>query len=199
MTREEREIAVKEFKEWRDSYYNKNKLPATMFIEEAIKALEEEPIYYPPCIDCNKKMDEIRHAYDKLKEQEPSRDMEEIAEVINCDADAEAKCRMISNILTAKPHYFEKQELSGDLINRQAVISMQYRIDDSATLSTRDVVNVDDIESLPSVNPQERTGHWDSRTCKCSECGYQIAFSEYAERKYKFCPDCGADMRGADS
>ena len=39
-------------------------------------------------------------------------------------------------------------------------------------------------------------GHWDSRTCKCSECGYQIAFSEYAERKYNFCPNCGADMRG---
>lgn len=32
---------------------------------------EQEPSYYPPCIDCNKKMDEIRRAYDKLKEQEP--------------------------------------------------------------------------------------------------------------------------------
>lgn len=41
---------------------------------------------------------------------EPSRDMEEIEEIINCDADAETKCKMISNILTAKPHYFEKQE-----------------------------------------------------------------------------------------
>lgn len=39
-----------------------------------------------------------------------------------------------------------------------------------------------------------KTGHWDSRTCKCSECGYQIAFSEYAERKYKYCPNCGAKM-----
>lgn len=40
----------------------------------------------------------------------PSRDMEEIEEIINCDADAETKCKMISNILTAKPHYFEEQE-----------------------------------------------------------------------------------------
>jgi hypothetical protein len=46
----------------------------------------------------------------KALEQEPCRDMEEIAEVINCDADAETKCKMISNILTAKPHYFEEQE-----------------------------------------------------------------------------------------
>ena len=40
--------------------------------------------------------------------KESSRDMEEIEEVINCDADAETKCKMISYILTAKPHYFEK-------------------------------------------------------------------------------------------
>lgn len=46
-------------------------------------------------------------------------------------------------------------------------------------------------------NREQKIGHWDSRTCKCSECGYQIAFSEYAERKYKYCPNCGADMRGA--
>ena len=46
----------------------------------------------------------------KVLEQQPSKDMEEIEEVINCDADAETKCKMISNILTAKPHYFEKQE-----------------------------------------------------------------------------------------
>lgn len=43
-----------------------------------------------------------------------------------------------------------------DCISRQAVLSMQYRIDDSATLSTRDVVNVDDIEDLPSVTPQQK-------------------------------------------
>lgn len=42
-----------------------------------------------------------------------------------------------------------------DAISRQAVLDLQYRIDDSATLSTRDVVNVEDIEDLPSVNPQE--------------------------------------------
>lgn len=33
------------------------------------------------------------------------------------------------------------------------------------------------INELPSVNPQEpKTGYWDSRTCECSECGYQICF-----------------------
>lgn len=43
----------------------------------------------------------------KVLEQEPCRDTEEIAEVIKSDVDAEIKCKMISNILTAKPHYFK--------------------------------------------------------------------------------------------
>lgn len=38
------------------------------------------------------------------------RNIEEIAEVMKCDADADTKCRMISNILNAKPHYFKSQE-----------------------------------------------------------------------------------------
>ena len=42
--------------------------------KEIEQALSQEPTYYPPCIDCNKKMDEIRRAYDKLKEQEPCED-----------------------------------------------------------------------------------------------------------------------------
>lgn len=49
-----------------------------------------------------------------------------------------------------------EQESCDDSISRQAVLSMQYRIDDSATLSTRDVVNVDDIEDLPPVTPKPR-------------------------------------------
>ena len=50
-----------------------------------------------------------------------------------------------------------------DLIERQAALDMQYRIDDSATLSTRDVVNVEDIEGLPSVHAEPRTEHWIDR------------------------------------
>lgn len=50
----------------------------------------------------------------KALEQEPSRDIEEIEEVMNCDADAETKCKMISNILTAKLHYFDDTQESED-------------------------------------------------------------------------------------
>ena len=110
-----------------------------------------------------------------------------------------------------KNHY--KKEPGGDLISRQAVLEKQYRIDDSATLSTRDVVNADDIEDLPLVNPPRlKTGHWveeninGGRKVFCSECGYPPPF-EYVSsgdvysasgygviNKTKFCPNCGARM-----
>ena len=37
-------------------------------LDMAIKALEQEPVFFPPCQDCNTKMNEIRRAYDKLQE-----------------------------------------------------------------------------------------------------------------------------------
>lgn len=49
----------------------------------------------------------IREWMKIIAEQEPNRDIEEIAEIMKSDTDAETKCKMISNILTAKPHYFE--------------------------------------------------------------------------------------------
>ena len=52
--------------------------------------------------------------------EELSRDMEEIEELINCDTDAKTKCKIISNILTAKPHYFKvlKEEPCTDVLDR---------------------------------------------------------------------------------
>ena len=60
-----------------------------------------------------------RDMFEIIEDVEPcdnvtGRDIKEISEIMKCDADAETKCKMISNILTAKPHYFEKQEMSED-------------------------------------------------------------------------------------
>ena len=41
-------------------------------VHMASNALKQEPVYFPPCVDCNTKMNEIREAYDNLKKQEPS-------------------------------------------------------------------------------------------------------------------------------
>ena len=37
-------------------------------------------------------------------------------------------------------------------------------------------------------------GHWTSQNWRCSICDY-IA----SDRRWKFCPNCGADMRGDDN
>ena len=50
----------------------------------------------------------------KSSKKELSKDMKEINEVINCDTDAETKCKMISDILTSKPHYFDETHESED-------------------------------------------------------------------------------------
>lgn len=36
-------------------------------IDMAIKALKQEPIYYPPCQDCHTKVNEIVRAYNNVK------------------------------------------------------------------------------------------------------------------------------------
>ena len=39
----------------------------------------------------------------------------------------------------------------GRLVDADALLEKQYRIDDGATLSTRDVVNVEDVEDAPTI------------------------------------------------
>lgn len=82
-------------------------------IIEGLKLLEDNMVHFDELqndkgewIDVHELLFETISAL----EQEPSRDMEEIAEIMKCDADAETKCKMISNVITAKPHYFKEQE-----------------------------------------------------------------------------------------
>lgn len=64
--------------------------------------------FYPPCEDCNKKMDEIRRAYDKLQDR-PTEWTREFAEWVareifddmweyNKDAFAEIACRKLAKL-----------------------------------------------------------------------------------------------------
>ena len=58
---------------------------------------------------------------------------------------------------------------------------------------------IDYIEQLPTVKPQERTGHWnlfhttehgmkEDSYFKCDRCNYE------SYKEYNFCPNCGAKM-----
>ena len=106
-----------------------------------------------------------------------------------------------------------KQEPSGDLVNRQAVLDGIEELKRSPWCTDKrngyeyliaealDVVKDLCIKQEPSVNPQEpKTGHWiadvdkwgDVVTTingyKCSECG------EFNADKDNYCPNCGCLM-----
>ena len=59
------------------------------------------------------------------------------------------------------------------------------------------------VRDLPSAEPERKTGRWKMEPDPygffdeipvCSECGRTTKMRE----TYKFCPNCGADMRGND-
>ena len=89
----------------------------------------------------------------------------------------------------------------GEYIKKEDVLKLQYRIDDSATLSTRDVVDVDDIEDLPTYSfPDREKGEWEhdesDNSVMCKKCGCFLYPSDISDGEAHFCPNCGADMRG---
>ena len=76
-----------------------------------------------------------------------------------------------------------------DVVSRQAV----YEILDGNW--NTDFLRAE-VEKLPSVRPQEQTGHWIGvnpmvDTLICSECGENIISEEF---KSNYCPNCGAKM-----
>ena len=87
-----------------------------------------------------------------------------------------------------------------DLISRQAAI-------DAIFGRSHEIIKMR-IGNLPSAQP-ERKGKWiemgtnkdGTHSIRCSKCGggYKTrghARSIATKAKYKFCPNCGADMRG---
>lgn len=52
------------------------------------------------------------------------------------------------------------------------------------------------LEYMPSAQP-ERDGKWiynSPTTMKCDRCGFAI--KDWDWHRFKYCPNCGADMRG---
>ena len=91
-----------------------------------------------------------------------------------------------------------EQEPCEDCISRKAILDCQYTIDESETLgiSTKNVVNVDDILNAKPVTPQTKTGHWihlKHNKGKCSKCHDVVLIAQqYGNANY--CPNCGAKM-----
>ena len=95
-----------------------------------------------------------------------------------------------------------------DLIDRQAVhYYIEAHINEIITESGVDKNEhtnrmlrtlVNGIDTMPSVTPTERIGHWIDMTSgytfndKCSKCGYIVNIQFIDE--YKYCPNCGCRM-----
>ena len=86
---------------------------------------------------------------------------------------------------------FIEQEPCEDCVSRQAVLSMQYRID---------VVNVDDIDDLLPVTPAKKVGQWivhekphGIRYLECPYCNIWYLNEHLIRNSY--CPNCGAKMQ----
>ena len=60
----------------------------------------------------------------------------------------------------------------------------------------------EDIDDQPTIEPQRKTGKWIKVNGKtaincsiCYHCSWSLSF-EYTVKRFNFCPNCGADMRG---
>jgi hypothetical protein len=94
--------------------------------------------------------------------------------------------------------------MMSDLISRNALCEF--------CLNTKDrTVDANDIMRFPSAEPERKKGKWEEKqviddpdhgipewqSAKCSVCGkYLTTPYLYYFDNYKFCPHCGADMRG---
>lgn len=102
-----------------------------------------------------------------------------------------------------------------DLISRQQAIEaicehgtdLERRGITVLAVANHKQATVDLLEQLPSAQPERPRGHWIEigdepyDEWECDVCGFAIDGSgcidpeEYRD-VYKFCPNCGADMRG---
>ena len=92
--------------------------------------------------------------------------------------------------------YFSKeQKPCEDAISRQAAINSIWD-GTNMDIYTREVK--EELEALPPVTPQPKTGHWIMKNpspyepWRCSNC------NSVGSNLYNFCPNCGAKMK-ADS
>ena len=61
------------------------------------------------------------------------------------------------------------------------------------------------VRSLPTIEPERAHGHWIHRGAgcfECDQCGELVSTNVYkaekASDRFKFCPECGVDMREGD-
>lgn len=88
--------------------------------------------------------------------------------------------------------------MRNDLISRQAARSFVCNVYRAIGLTDNQMMALcEGIKALPSVQPERKKGKWTNENGadgwnRCSVC------DELAIDLFDFCPNCGADMRGAE-
>ena len=95
---------------------------------------------------------------------------------------------------------YAEQEPCDDVVSRQAVLKMAYdmsEIDGEHFTEPCMVVDVEDIQKLSSVRPQEQTGKWldyrDDGFVECPFCGHATNCEDDIDELH-YCFYCGAKM-----
>ena len=86
-------------------------------------------------------------------------------------------------------------ELCEDCISRQEVLHLPRRpLHNYWSETVGDVIYVEDIEELPSVQSEQKMGKWDYKTMnypfywECNICKHSF------KTDFNYCPNCGAKM-----
>ena len=60
--------------------------------------------------------------------------------------------------------------------------------------------SIGQVHFAPTIEPERKKGAWinEGRIIRCNKCktGYAVVKGMKSALTYKFCPNCGADMRG---
>lgn len=97
----------------------------------------------------------------------------------------------------AEAEVFYEQEPCEDAVSRQAVDEIKELMTD-INGDTVYAVRMSEIRQLPSVRPQEQTGHWKAKSFHelyCDNCrfDFDIMRNDFVD-KMKYCPNCGCPM-----
>lgn len=185
-------------------------------LEIAIKALEQQPILDTRQRERQLEM-EYQHGYDKgweegrkALEQQPCEDcisrqaVLDKKELVELEDGQSFYCINPEDVETLPPATPQPCE---DCVSREALKEKKVYSEERH----ENVVPVAEIDWLPSVKPQPKTGHWSRKTkvdaydiggvktwgikCQCDRCCFTtIVVEDFGY--YKYCPNCGVEMEG---